>query len=144
MLSLRKKIILFCFLPLILLIAVSIVYSAMVTASLTVGEELIFCKFKHTFLLYCPGCGGSRSLIALLSLDFVKSFILFPALPVTVLIMIDFYVRATVSFIKNDAKYLKGFRTWLLIIIPTLIILNFFVRNIFLLNGIDLIGDFIK
>ena len=141
---LRKNILIFCVIPLLLLISVSVIYSALVSQSILSGEELIPCKFKHTFHLYCPGCGGSRSLVALLSFDFVKSFILFPALPLTVIILSDFYVRAIISFVKNDEKFIREFKLNILIIIPIVIILNFFIRNALLLNGIDLIGDFIN
>lgn len=141
---LRRKIALFLFLPLALLILVSLIYVLLVGEAILSGEDVIGCAFKHTFFLYCPGCGGSRSLIALLSFNFIESFIFFPALPISVLILCDLYVRAVISFVKNDEKYLKGFKSQLLIIIPAVIILNFFVRNILLLSGIDLLGDFIK
>ena len=141
--DLRKKIIIRLFIPLVILILVSIVYKLLTDSAIANGEELIRCQFKYRFHLYCPGCGGSRSLSALLSLDIIGSFILFPALPVSVIILSDLYVRAFISFIKNEEKYLKNFKANLLIIIPVLIILNFFLRNILLLNGIDLIGDFI-
>ena len=138
----RRKIIIFCFLPLLLLISFSVLYKILVDNALLEGRDFITCSFKNKFHLYCPGCGGSRSLSALLSFKFLKSFILFPALPVAVLILADFYVRAIISFIKNNDKYVKEFKINLLIIIPVVIILNFFIRNVLLFYGIDLIGDF--
>lgn len=142
--NLRKKIIFQFFLPLFLLIVISVIYKILTDSALSKGEELIKCPFKYSFHMYCPGCGGSRSLSALLSFDVVRSFILFPALPLTVIILADLFLRALISFIKNDERYIKNFKINLLIIIPAVIILNFFVRNILLLYGIDLIGDFIK
>lgn len=139
---LRKKILLFYYVPLILLIAVSIVYAVLTSNAIDSGEELIKCSFKEKFSLYCPGCGGSRSLVALLTLRPLRSFLLFPALLVTVAILIDLYVRVTLSFIKNNEIYIKKFKLSLLIIIPVIIILNFFLRNILLIFGIDIIGDF--
>ena len=140
----RKKIIIFCFLPLLLTVIISVFYKVCTDIAISEGRELIYCSFKHKFNLYCPGCGGSRSLSALLSFDIVRSFILFPALPVSVIILADLYVRAFISIIKNDEKYLKNFKFKLLIIIPFIIIVNFFVRNILLFFGIDIIGDLIK
>ena len=145
MTPLRKRIILCLLLPLFGLIAVSVIYAALTQGAISEGRELITCAFKSKFHLYCPGCGGSRSLVALLSLDIVSSFILFPALPITVLILADLYIRAAISFIKNDGRYLSGFRVNLLILIPAVIILTFFVRNaLLILFGIDPIGDILR
>ena len=140
--NLRKKILLICFLPLALLSSFSVVYKILTDKALSLGEELIKCSFKHRFRLYCPGCGGSRSLSALLDFDFLRSFILFPALPITVLILLYFFVTYLLAFIKNDEKILRAFKPEILIVIPSVIILNFFIRNALLFFGIDLIGDF--
>ena len=142
--KLRKKLFLIYFLPLFLLITVSIIYSVLTEEAILKGEELVKCQFKNRFGLYCPGCGGSRALIALLKFDFLESFILFPALLIAVLILLSLYIRVFISFIKNDEKYVRGFRLNLLIIIPIVMIFYFFLRNFLLLAfEIDLIGDFI-
>jgi len=140
----RKKIFFYLFLPLILLITISFIYKYFTDLSISREEEFIKCPFKYNFHLYCPGCGGSRSLSALLSFDIIRSFILFPALPITVIILTVLYIKAAISFIKNDLKYLQSFNLNLFIIIPAVIILNFFIKNILLLFGIDPIGDLIK
>ena len=142
--NLRKKLLFAYYLPLLLLIIISVIYAFITHLSVTGEEKIIFCIFKERFHLYCPGCGGSRSLLALLTFDPVRSFIYFPALPITVLILIDLYTRVTLSFVKNDEKYVRGFRLGLLIIIPIVLILNFFVRNALLISGIDLLGDFYR
>ncbi len=141
--KLRKKLFLLYIIPLMILIAVSLVYAALTYESVSRGEELITCHFKESFHLYCPGCGGSRSLVALMRFDIIGSFILFPALPITVIILTCLYIRVFLSFIKNDEKYISGFRLNSLIIIPIVIILFFFLRNILLIFfGIDPVGDF--
>ena len=56
---LRRKITLFLFLPLALLVLVSVIYVLLVGEAILSGEDVIGCSFKHTFFLYCPGCGGS-------------------------------------------------------------------------------------
>ena len=142
--NLRKKLLLTYYLPLLLLVIISVIYAVITHLSVTGEKEIIFCIFKEKFHLYCPGCGGSRSLLFLLTFDPVRSFIYFPALPVTVIILIDLYARVTLSFIKNDEKYIKGFRLNLLIAIPVALILNFFVRNALLISGVDLLGDFYR
>lgn len=139
--KLRKKLFLLYFLPLILLITVSVLYALFTELSLSLDEPLLSCYFKETFHLYCPGCGGSRSLVALLKLDLVRSFILFPPLPISVIILSFLYLRVFLSFIKNDEGYIKGFHQNSLIIIPIAIILHFILKNLLLLFGVDIIGD---
>ena len=126
----------------ITLLFTSLLYSHIVELSAEEGRDAVFCVFKNTFNLYCPGCGGSRSLVRLLHFDIIGSFILYPPLIFMLLFVVDIDIRALLSFIKNDIKYLKGFRLNSLILISALILLNFFLRNILLFCGIDLIGDF--
>ena len=57
------------------LILFAVVYTLAVK-SLEGTENEISCIVKETLSIYCPGCGGSRSLRALLSFDFIKSFVL--------------------------------------------------------------------
>ena len=140
--KLRKKLFLLYFIPLLALILVSLIYAFLTEESILNGEELISCHFKNRFGLYCPGCGGSRALIALLKFDILEAFVLFPALPITVLILLSLYIRVFISFIKNDEKYVKGFHINLIILIPLVIIFYFFLRNLLLAFDIDLIGDF--
>ena len=87
--NLRKKLLFAYYLPLLLLIIISVIYAFITHLSVTGEEKIIFCIFKERFHLYCPGCGGSRSLLALLTFDPVRSFIYFPALPITVLITMN-------------------------------------------------------
>ncbi|WP_082120686.1 DUF2752 domain-containing protein [Pedobacter sp. BMA] len=41
-------------------------------------NHLLPCPFKTITGLDCPGCGFQRSLVALITGDFVKSFLLYP------------------------------------------------------------------
>ncbi len=143
--SLRAKILTVFVFSNLILISVSIVYSFMVLKAEKEGREVIECFFKHTLFLYCPGCGGSRSLLYLLKFDIIKSFLYYPALPVAALIILDLDIRAAIAFIKNDVNPIKKFKANILLVIPILIFINFFVRNILLLGfGIDYLGDFLK
>lgn len=143
--SLRKKIALLIFLPSLALLAISVVYGHVTEEALLAGEEAVSCVFKHNLRLYCPGCGGSRSLVYLLHFDIVRSFVYYPALPVALFFVIDVDARAAVAFIKNDPAPLHSFNTRLLLIIPILIFLNFILKNVALLAfGVDILGDVIK
>ena len=48
------------------------------------------CAFETVTGLYCPGCGGSRSLIALFQGRFIKSFLLHPAVPYAFVVFMFF------------------------------------------------------
>ena len=141
----RKKLLLFFIISNVSFLVVSLLYAHVTAIAMESGVEAIHCVFKHNIKLYCPGCGGSRSLVYLLRLDLLRSFICYPALPVTALLILDADIRAVISFVKNSPKAILGFRTGALISIPTIIILNFVVRNILLICfGIDMIGDIIN
>ena len=109
------------------------------------NEGEIVCLFKKTFYAYCPGCGGTRAVAALLRLDFYHSFIYNPTVIVTALIFFDIDIRALISIVKNNPCYLKSFNPKVLFIIPAVILVNFAVRNLLLFGfGIDILGDILK
>ena len=109
------------------------------------GEGAIVCLFKETFFAYCPGCGGTRAVAALLRFDFLHSFIYNPTVIVTSVIFLDIDLRALVSVVKNDPKYIKSFPSKIFYIIPAVILVYFFIRNALLFGfGIDLLGDIIR
>ena len=105
------------------------------------NPEAFDCVIKRAFGFYCPACGGSRSLAALLRLDFIDSFILYPPLLISALVILSCDIRLFLSVIKNTDKYTKNYKYYPFIIIPVSIILNFIIRNIFLFSGVDYIGD---
>ena len=127
----------------ILVLTVSAIYAHSIGNALEAGEKLFECAFQKIFPLYCPGCGGSRSLYYLMRLDIIKSFLYYPALPIAVILIIDLYIRAIASFIRDDISHLKAFRLNSLLIIPIAILLTFVIRNVLLYMGIDYIGDFL-
>lgn len=68
----------------------------------------------------------------------MSSFVAFPALPVTALILLDIDIRALMTVIKDDTRYIKGFRGIVFAAVPAVILINFFVRNFLLIKyGID-------
>lgn len=140
----RRFTVLFLFLFFnISLLLVSFFYSHLVENSISKGEEIFACAFKNTFNMYCPGCGGSRSLVSLLHFDLFKSLVLYPPLWVMIIFIIDIDARAVFSIIKDSISYIKSFRLNSIIIIPVSILLNFLLKNLLLFFGIDLIGDFL-
>ncbi len=106
------------------------------------GEGVVSCNFKHIFKLYCPGCGGSRSLVHLFRLDVISATLSYPPAPIFLLFYVDLNMRFTLTAISCDTYYVKSFKPNRLIIIPVFILLSFVIRNALLLFfGIDYLGD---
>lgn len=99
------------------------------------------CHFQNVFHFYCPGCGGSRSLRALVRFDLVRSFICYPPLPLSLPIVGYAEYLLILGVAKSDARQITRFKVSLLIIPAALILINFAARNILLFNGIDFLGD---
>ena len=51
------------------------------------------CVFESVTGLYCPGCGGTRAVIALFKGHFVKSFILHPFVPYAFIVYSVFMIK---------------------------------------------------
>ena len=119
------------------LLLLSIIYAHVFSAS----TESFDCIVKRTFSFYCPACGGSRALWELLHLRALKSFILYPPIIISSLVILSYDLRLLLSVIKNSDMYTKDYKFYPFILVPVSIILNFALRNILLLFGIDYIGD---
>lgn len=116
-------------------LSVSLVYNFLFTKGL-VGK----CVFLSTFGFYCPGCGGSRSLNALLNFNLWKSFIYYPPILITSLILLYVDARLIFSILKKDENTVK-FNYRLFLIIPIAVILQFIIKNLLLFFGIDVLGN---
>ena len=51
------------------------------------------CAFEKVTGLYCPGCGGTRAVIALFQGHPIKSFLFHPAVPYTFVVYCVFMIR---------------------------------------------------
>ena len=141
--DLRKLVFIFVILNLSLILF-AVVYTVAVK-SLEGTENEIKCVVQQTLHIYCPGCGGSRSLRALLSFDFLKSFTLYPPILISAVAVLDYDVRLLVALLKKKASLISSYKFKIFLIIPISIILTFLVRNLLLLGfGIDTVGDIIK
>jgi hypothetical protein len=101
------------------------------------------CVFQKLFNIYCPGCGGTRSVGYLLSLDFKNAFLFYPPIFVGILLILYFDILLLISFKKNTLSLLGKFKYFEFLLIPISIILTFALRNVFLYFGIDFLGDII-
>ena len=81
------------------------------------------CFYKKFLGVECPGCGMQRSFIELLKLNFVESFILFPALLPTIVLVTYLILHLILKF-KNGANILKI----LFIINTTIVVLSYIYK----------------
>ena len=103
------------------------------------GALSLECVFYKTFSLYCPGCGGTRALSALLEFNIIKSFILYPPILITVGFILYIDTLGVISLIKKSYAPIRSFKGRYTVIIPISIMLFFILRNILKIYGIDLV-----
>ena len=91
------------------------------------------CAFKHVTGLYCPGCGGTRAMNALLSGHFVRAFVYHPFVPYCIIMWI-LYVGSHLLEILH-VPHIKGmkFRTAYMWTGLGIIVLNWIVKNVLLI-----------
>lgn len=100
------------------------------------------CLIRSKFHIYCPGCGGTRSIEALLKLKLAESL---HYNPLVLFFIVDLLVIAIVKAIERKNKNIRYNN--IRIIVHSLFLLSivvvFLYRNYMLLyKGIDLLGDF--
>ena len=143
--SLRKKILSVTVISNLALLLVSAVYSFLTVTYAKAGSEFIPCFVKNRLHFYCPGCGGSRAVIALFRLDIIASVRYNPLPLIMLLIILYADALALISVVKGSYYPIKSFNLNILIIIPVAAILFFFLRLYLVFGlGIDYIGDILK
>ena len=100
------------------------------------------CTIKEHFHIYCPSCGGTRAIEALLKMQIWESILYNP---VVILFILDLIIMLIVNVIEKLYPPRKYYKTKIIVNSAFLIsVLVFFLyRNYLLLyKGIDLLGDF--
>lgn len=85
--------------------------------------------------LYCPGCGGTRSINYLLNGHFLTSFIYHPFVITALLMYIIFMISHTISLFKKDYNGIE-IKVWHTNFLLILVIANFLIKNILMYCGI--------
>ena len=132
---------------LIILIALNfslIIFAVVYTLLFSPGKvfnEAAECVFKERYSLYCPGCGGTRGLQSFLKFDLIGSFIYYPPIPISAIVIFIYDLKLSLTLIRGDSSITDKYRYYSFLLIPISIILSFIIKNVLLFYGIDLIGD---
>ena len=106
-------------------------------------DKISGCWVRDAWGIYCPGCGGTRALKALLRGDILKSLYYNPL--VVVLIVSFLIIRITHALEKKESgkRSYTRWRFFAAILFLGMTVLVFAVRNYMLIfRGIDMLGDF--
>ncbi len=123
----------------ILLLAV-LVIAAAVKLWPGLSEKLPPCLFLVLTGFYCPGCGGTRAVSALMHGKVLASLIYHPFVLYTAVVGGWFMISHTIQKLsKGRIAIGMKYRDIYLWIALGLVAVNFVVKNAFLIGGIDLI-----
>ena len=99
----------------------------------------INCLFLLLFKLYCPGCGGTRSVLAFVSGEFFRSLCYFPPLWVAGLLILRMEIWAILSLLMHKPLFFARVRGRDLLWIAVSVVVWFLLRNALLLCGFDIL-----
>lgn len=102
------------------------------------------CIVHDIFRIYCPGCGGTRAIFALLKGNVVESIYSNPAIVLGTTLVLYYEVGVLLTLIKRNGK--RYYSTSIVPIVIFVIIVMVFavVRNYLLIAcGIDMLQDFL-
>lgn len=141
----RKRIILIFALMNFSILLITLLFCMFFNPTELIKEEVDSnCIFQNLFGIYCPGCGGTRSLGYLLSFDFINSFLYYPPITVGIILILSVEFLLIKSFKKGNLEPIKKHRFFEFLLIPISILLTFLIRNLLLFCGVDFIGDILK
>ncbi|MBQ7336920.1 MAG: DUF2752 domain-containing protein [Clostridia bacterium] len=103
--------------------------------------RLSACPMHDWVHLYCPGCGGTRAMVALFRGQIVHSLLCNPLSAYIVAGFAVFDVRAAVALVRREERvfHFSIPYFWVMLAIA---VLNFVLRNVLLVSiGLDYLGD---
>ena len=91
------------------------------------------CVFQELTGLYCPGCGGTRALKALLKGDVITSFLYHPLIIYVVLVAVLFALSYLIYAKTKNPKFRLHFDNKYAYIGIGIIVINFVIKNYYLI-----------
>lgn len=104
------------------------------------GGKLPPCYVHLLTGFYCPGCGGTRAILALLGGHPLRSFLLHPLVPYTALVGGWFMISQTIERLSGGRLAIgMKYREWWMWGAVFLVGLHFVGKNVLLLVGVDVL-----
>lgn len=91
-------------LPPLMVIMGLVFYQPLLVVEKFVADRILFCPLYEVTGLYCPGCGGTRSLTALLHGDLLIAIHENPSTPVLLLVIVLFYIEQTAKLFGKKLR----------------------------------------
>lgn len=95
-------------------------------------EEMAGCMMLRVTGIYCPGCGGTRAVRALLHGNIAQSVLYHPAVLCGVLLFVVYFVSQTLMRLTKGKVRGITMKPWYLYGLLVIICVNFIVRNMLL------------
>ncbi len=125
--TLKKYVILW--LPPLLLIVGFLCRELLVPIAQWAADHIFFCMFYEGTGLYCLGCGGTRSMMALLHGDIGRAFHNNPAAPLLLVVVLLLYIEKCAAVLGKPIKILPRKLPFWMVLLVLQIIWNI-VRNL--------------
>ena len=87
------------------------------------------CIWDRYFGIYCPGCGGTRAIEALLKGDFIACFKYHPIVGYSVLLYLIYMIRQAAYLLSGKRLKRVRFHSWYLYGALIIILSNCLIRN---------------
>ena len=99
------------------------------------------CLFQEITGLYCPGCGGTRAVKALLKGEVISSFLYHPFILYMVILAVIFAVSYLLYMKTKNPKFRLCFDNKYAYIGIGIIVINFILKNyVLVIEGVDLLS----
>lgn len=100
------------------------------------------CQIHDVLHLYCPGCGGTRALRALLNFDIIRSFLCNPFVLYLICVFLYYYACMIIDFITKNRYQFFHFKLSTLYLGLVVFLGNCIIRNVLAVYyNIDYLGD---
>ena len=117
----------------------ALIYVVMQVFDISINDfNLPLCSSYSLWGIYCPGCGGTRSVISLLHFDIIRSFLFHPVVPYTAILVSVFMISHTLNIVTKGKVKAMMFRPIYFYIMIAIILIQFVIKNaIMLITGTD-------
>ena len=123
------------------LLALACLYAFAYLACERAGLSLFHCRIASRFGIYCPGCGGSRAVVALLSGRILRSFLYHPSVLISAACLAFYDAHLSLFLLGRGRMPSRRLGLWLFGACIASVIVGCAIKNALLFCGIDVIGD---